>query len=133
MPCRCSPRASSSRPVSWPSRSGRSGCRGASATPSTTVPSSSWWRPRTRPEPGRASRDLTVAAGYALLDLGGGARLERFGDRVVERPHPAAAGRRHEPDRWAAADLRWDRERGWLGVAGARKPWPVTIGGVTLE
>jgi 23S rRNA (cytosine1962-C5)-methyltransferase len=74
-----------------------------------------------------------VAPGYALLDLGDGARLERFGERVVERPHLAVTGRRLDPERWAAADLRWDRERGWLGVAGARKPWPVTVDGVTLE
>lgn len=74
-----------------------------------------------------------MAAGYALLDLGGGARLERFGERIVERPHPAAGGRRRDQDRWAAADLRWDRERGWLGMADARKPWPVAIDGVTVE
>ena len=74
-----------------------------------------------------------TAAGYALLDLGDGARLERFGERLVERPHPAVTGRPHDPDRWAAADLRWDREHGWLGLADARKPWPVTIDGVTLE
>jgi 23S rRNA (cytosine1962-C5)-methyltransferase len=76
---------------------------------------------------------VTTATGYDLLDLGDGARLERFGERVVERPHPAVTGQRHDPDRWAAADLRWDRDRGWLGLPGARKPWPVTIDGVTLE
>jgi 23S rRNA (cytosine1962-C5)-methyltransferase len=74
-----------------------------------------------------------VAAGYALLDLGDGARLERFGERVVERPHPAAAGTRQDPGAWATADLRWDRERGWLGMAAARRPWPITIDGITLE
>jgi 23S rRNA (cytosine1962-C5)-methyltransferase len=82
-----------------------------------------------RPERG----GLIVATGYALLDLGDGARLERFGERIVERPHPAVTGRRHDPDRWATPDLRWDRERGWLGVAAARRPWPITIDDVTLE
>lgn len=74
-----------------------------------------------------------MAAGYTLLDVGEGARLERFGKRVVERPHAAALGRRRDPGRWTTADLRWDREGGWLGVASARTPWPVTIDGVTLE
>ena len=74
-----------------------------------------------------------MAGGYALLDLGGGARLERFGERVVERPHPAAVGTRQDPGSWATADLSWDRERGWLGVAAARRPWPITIDGITLE
>lgn len=74
-----------------------------------------------------------MAGGYALLDVGGGARLERFGDRVIDRPHPDALGARGDPAAWAAADLRYDRERGWTGEAAARAPWPLTIDGVTLE
>jgi 23S rRNA (cytosine1962-C5)-methyltransferase len=68
-----------------------------------------------------------------LLDLGGGARLERFGERVVERPHPAASGPRQEPAVWRAADLRWEREGGWLGDAAARRPWTIEIDELTLE
>ncbi len=74
-----------------------------------------------------------MAGGYALLDVGGGARLERFADRVIDRPHPAALGARGDPAAWAAADLRYDRDRGWTGEATARAPWPLTIDGVTLE
>ena len=74
-----------------------------------------------------------MTAGYELLDVGGGARLERFADRVTDRPHPAALGARRDPAGWAAADLRFDRDRGWTGEAAARAPWPVTIDGVTLE
>jgi 23S rRNA (cytosine1962-C5)-methyltransferase len=74
-----------------------------------------------------------VAAGYELLDLGGGARLERFGERTVERPHPAALGPRRDAGPWRAADLRWDRDRGWLGDATARRPWPIELDELTLE
>ena len=35
-----------------------------------------------------------MGAGHALLDVGGGARLERFGARVTDRPHPGALGAR---------------------------------------
>jgi 23S rRNA (cytosine1962-C5)-methyltransferase len=74
-----------------------------------------------------------MAAGYALLDVGGGARLERFGVRITDRPHPAALGARADPAAWATADLRYDRDRGWTGAASARDPWPLTVDGVTLE
>jgi 23S rRNA (cytosine1962-C5)-methyltransferase len=72
-------------------------------------------------------------AGYRLLDLGGAARLERFGSRVVDRPSPSALGARAEPDRWLAADLRFDREEGWSGPAVTDGPWPIEVDGVTLE
>jgi 23S rRNA (cytosine1962-C5)-methyltransferase len=74
-----------------------------------------------------------MTGGYALLDVGDGARLERFGERVVDRPHPAATGRRLEPTAWHAADLRWDRERGWLGDSAARRPWTIELDSLTLE
>ncbi len=70
---------------------------------------------------------------YRLLDVGGGARLEQFGERVVDRPHPGALGSRGDPDAWRHADLRFDRERGWTGEPHALDPWPIGIGGVTLE
>lgn len=79
---------------------------------------------------------MGTAAGHVLLDLGGGARLERFGDRVVDRPHPAALGERLDPAAWRAADLRFDREGGWTGpasTASSAGAWTVEVGGVTLE
>ena len=72
-------------------------------------------------------------AGYELLDVGGAARLERFGERVVDRPAPGALEARREPDAWAAADLRFDRDRGWSGPGADAGPWPIEIGGLTLE
>jgi len=74
-----------------------------------------------------------VSADHALLDIGGGARLEQFADRVTDRPHPAALGARAEPAAWTRADLRYDRDGGWTGAASARTPWPMTIDRLTIE
>jgi 23S rRNA (cytosine1962-C5)-methyltransferase len=70
---------------------------------------------------------------YELIDAGGGGRLERFGDRIVDRPHAAALGARRDPARWVEADLRFDRERGWTGRATADGPWEIELAGLTLE
>jgi 23S rRNA (cytosine1962-C5)-methyltransferase len=70
---------------------------------------------------------------YELIDFGGGARLERFGDRVVDRPHPGALGSRAEPGAWQAADLRFDRDRGWSGPSLAGGAWPLEHDGLRLE
>jgi len=71
--------------------------------------------------------------GHALLDVGGGARLERFGPRVTDRPHPGALGARGDPAAWRAADLRFDRDRGWSGEVDVAEPWAIEIGGLQLE
>jgi 23S rRNA (cytosine1962-C5)-methyltransferase len=71
--------------------------------------------------------------GYELIDFGGGARLERFGAMVVDRPHPAALGPRHEIDAWRTADLRFDRDRGWTGPAMGDGSWVVEQDGLNLE
>ncbi len=72
---------------------------------------------------------------YELLDAGGGARLERFGEHVVDRPHGAAWGARLAPARWSEADLRFDRDRGWSGegLAAAMAGWTVEVHGLTFE
>jgi 23S rRNA (cytosine1962-C5)-methyltransferase len=72
--------------------------------------------------------------GYELIDAGGGARLERFAEHVADRPHGGASGERRAPERWADADLRFDRDVGWSGsaLAEASERWAVTIGGVEL-
>lgn len=76
---------------------------------------------------------MTTPDGYELLDVGGGARLERFGERVVDRPHPQALGERRDGAAWRRADLRFDRDRGWSGPAADAGPWAVRLGAVTLE
>ncbi len=74
-----------------------------------------------------------MADGYRLLDVGGGARLERFAARVADRPHPGALGGRGDPAAWAKADLRFDRERGWTGSTDVATPWAIEVAGLTLE
>lgn len=82
---------------------------------------------------------MTTTADHELLDFGGGARLERFGERVTDRPHPAALGSRVDAAAWAAADLRFDRERGWTAPAatGERAAsggrWAIQMDGLTCE
>ena len=71
--------------------------------------------------------------GYALLDHGGGARLERFAAHVTDRPHAGALAARHDPEAWRAADLRFDRDRGWNGEPASLEPWPIELDGVTME
>jgi 23S rRNA (cytosine1962-C5)-methyltransferase len=71
--------------------------------------------------------------GYELLDAGEGRRLERFGARVVDRPAPAATGPRRGSDReWLGADLRFDRDSGWIGPTD-RSPWTIAIDRLVLE
>src|SRR6185369_8769269 len=61
-----------------------------------------------------AIRDVSSVS---LLDAGDGRRLERFGARVLDRPHPGAGEGRRAPGRWRTADLRFDRPSGWTGRA----------------
>jgi 23S rRNA (cytosine1962-C5)-methyltransferase len=73
-----------------------------------------------------------------LLDAGEGRRLERFGRHVVDRPAPSALAWRRDLPAWEGADLRFDPAEGWStgkpgGEAGEVSPWPVEIGGLTME
>jgi 23S rRNA (cytosine1962-C5)-methyltransferase len=70
--------------------------------------------------------------GYELLDAGEGRRLERFGDRVVDRPAAAAIDPRQDPGAWGQADLRFQRNTGWEGRA-AIQAWSVQLEGLTFE
>ena len=65
--------------------------------------------------------------------MGGGARLERFAQRVTDRPHPLALGERGDPGPWRAADLRYDRDAGWIGDVDPDEPWLLGIDGLTME
>lgn len=72
-------------------------------------------------------------AGYELLDAGDGRRLERFGDRLVDRPAPGATARRRAPDLWPAADLRFDVGPGWTSRADVATPWQLVLADLRLE
>ncbi|HET9084722.1 MAG TPA: class I SAM-dependent methyltransferase [Candidatus Limnocylindrales bacterium] len=69
---------------------------------------------------------------YELIDAGGGRRLERFGDRVVDRPYPAADSPPRALDRWQEADLRFEREGGWQGSVEDDR-WTVTLADLRFE
>ncbi len=67
-----------------------------------------------------------------LLDAGDGRRLDRLGDRVVDRPAPSAVWPpKLPPEAWTAAGLRFVRGEGWSGPE--QTPWTVTVDGLTLE
>lgn len=72
---------------------------------------------------------------YELIDAGEGARLERFGHHIVHRKLPAASGEWRSPGRWADADLRFDRDRGWsgTGLEAARSGWNARVADLTFE
>ena len=53
---------------------------------------------------------------YQLLDFGGGRKLERFGDWIIDRPSPPAEkASRSAPELWEQAHLRFDRKDGLKG------------------
>lgn len=76
---------------------------------------------------------MTGVDDYALLDAGAGARLERFGAVVTDRPHAGALEPRRDPASWRTADLRFDREGGWIARHGRLpEPWSVQVHGLEL-
>lgn len=78
--------------------------------------------------------DAEASDGYELLDAGDGRRLERFGERVVDRPATSATDERlGDFLSWRRAELRFDAASGWFGEEVAHEPWPVAIDGLTLE
>src|SRR6266487_147568 len=76
---------------------------------------------------------MSSSLGYQLIDFGGGARLERFGGLVVDRPHPGALGPRAVDAPWRAADVRFDRDRGWSGPGLPADAWRFEDAALTLE
>lgn len=67
---------------------------------------------------------------YELLDAGDGRRLERLGNRIVDRPAPTAVDRRLAPDAWRDAELRFEPGERW---AGPTTPWTIDVQGLVLE
>ena len=76
---------------------------------------------------------MTDRADITLVDFGDAARLERFGDRLVDRPYPGAFEPRRDPEAWREAALRFDRDAGWTGPAVDAGVWSVDLEGLTLE
>jgi 23S rRNA (cytosine1962-C5)-methyltransferase len=75
---------------------------------------------------------------YAILDFGGGRRLERFGQIMLDRPCPAAESfQRASPELWARADARFDgrqEEKGeWTYRRELPERWTVAYGALRFE
>src|SRR5258705_12712885 len=74
---------------------------------------------------------------YELLDAGDGRRLERFGDKVLDRPAPSALDGRQDLAAWIAADLRYDAGQWWQSARPvapeAVEPWPINVDGLTMQ
>jgi 23S rRNA (cytosine1962-C5)-methyltransferase len=73
-----------------------------------------------------------LLAVYSLIDVGDERRLERFGDRVLDRPMPAAVWPpRLEPGQRDRADLTFSRDEGWSDPDAG--PWTVSFDELVLE
>lgn len=68
--------------------------------------------------------------GHELIDSGDGRRLERFGDRILDRPDPACLWRRGAPERWRDADMRFAEGAGESAWRFARPLPPVWTAGL---
>ena len=67
-----------------------------------------------------------------LLDAGGDRRLERFGERIVDRP-ASAIGPPRDHLAWDSTDLRFEVDRWEARDPRLLEPWDVEIEGVRLE
>ena len=53
---------------------------------------------------------MLISQQYELLDFGAGRKLERFGDRILDRPSPAAdSAEQQQPLRWSTASAVFER------------------------
>ena len=73
--------------------------------------------------------------GYALLDSGGGAKLERFGAVTLARPCAQAVWQPQRPALWKQADATFDREGGnrWHGRARLPQEWVIAVDGTRFR
>lgn len=91
--------------------------------------------------PPHAKLDVIVThgfKGYALLDSGGGRKLERFGGVIVDRPEPQALWQPRTPDVWTGVHATFapddDEEKGrWRQHKAVPDAWDVVVDDVTLR
>ncbi len=73
---------------------------------------------------------------YALLDSGGGRKLERFGPHVLSRPCAQAVWRPQlAPAEWDLAHASFTRDEGnrWTARSALPSQWTAGIGGITFR
>lgn len=75
---------------------------------------------------------MTSRLTYELLDSGAGAKLERFGEVVLERPSSLAIWPRKNKELWAKADGCFETKKGWVSRQSLPVEWPIEIAGVTM-
>ena len=84
---------------------------------------------RVRPSPERHHWPMPSPSGLRADRLRGWRASRTVRRRgCVDRPHPGALGPRAEPGAWRAADLRFDRDRGWSGPGAAGRRLAVRAG-----
>lgn len=74
--------------------------------------------------------------GYELLDSGEGRKLERFGNKILERPAAQAVWKPDQPESfWQKADARFDRVEGnrWHGRTRLPEEWEAEIEGIRFR
>ena len=75
--------------------------------------------------------------GYALLDSGGGRKLERFGPYIMDRPAARVLWKRRRPELWEKADARFERvgdgDGNWSQQPGLPARWTARIAGVSFH
>jgi 23S rRNA (cytosine1962-C5)-methyltransferase len=83
--------------------------------------------------------DLEIGSfeGWELIDSGGERKLERFGDRVLDRPCPQAIWPKRTPERWKEAVAEFQRGEGgqgeWTKAGRAPDAWPAAWGAVRFQ
>lgn len=75
---------------------------------------------------------VTSRLTYELIDSGAGAKLERFGEVILERPSSLAIWPRKHKELWAKADGRFETKKGWVSRQSLPVEWPIEMAGVTL-
>lgn len=69
---------------------------------------------------------------YSLVDSGGLAKLERFGEKLLVRPSRFCLWSRRRPELWDAADAEFDHKTGW-STRGARfEEWTIEDQGIRM-
>jgi 23S rRNA (cytosine1962-C5)-methyltransferase len=75
---------------------------------------------------------MNLQPDYELLDFGGGRKLERFGEWVLDRPAPGADGPQKHRELWKSATARYDGSRTTEGEWVPEK-WRVASGELRVE
>jgi len=70
---------------------------------------------------------------YKLLDSGYGAKLEQFGNRILERPSSLCIWKRRQPGIWKQADAVYVPEKGWQHKKEPFSNWSIAICDIQLE